>query len=1213
MNRALDFLAGHWFATVLVVIAAACAVVVAINRRRQASLLLPLLLAAAGFGALAAGDLVVPSDWAAWLAVGAAVALFLMLMTVILTGKWWAPLGYTVAALLLVGLGALSLTTVGHELSDWYTLLRSLEASQLWWFGLLGLVPIIVVLSFRSLAGLGPVRRWVAIGLRCLVVILLTLALTELRASHHGDTTTVLFLIDCSLSIPEDVHAVNQQFVNTMAELRRSTDNYQVGVIYFGAQPRLVRSATDAPRINVNYHDAIGSIDRNYTSIAAALKLALASFPEGTSKRIVLITDGNENLGNAEEQARLAKLNGVQIDVVPIGAGQRRENEVLIQSIDAPPEVEEGAPLLIQVALRSFNPNTVAGMLTVQQRLQREGVDDWVDVAPPKRVQLGPGLKTITFERPRLPEQKEKQGSFTFRAKFVPLWSKTSDGKTVEGLPGDRPENNTATTHVIARRDKSRILLLEPTKDAFKLLEDNLPTAANPLTRDNPKYDFDRRAVRTLPPEDDLGPFLSGYDCVILANLPASSITEAQQKIIRSNTHDQGCGLIMIGGPDSFGAGAWQGTPVEEALPVDTDIKSFKIQGKVGLVMLMHASEMPKGNYWQKEIAKMAIKELTAVDEVGILYYDWGTTKWHIKLQQIGDNKEGLRRQVDKLSPGDMPDFGPGLRMAYDALTEEKRELMGKHVIVISDGDPQQTDATVLAQMKAAKITVTTVGVATHGAPQDQSLSDIAAATNGRFYNVKNPSALPSIYLKETRLISQDFLYQKPFTPELRWRSGPAESLKSPLPQLTGFVRTMQKSGEKSEAVTTAIESPEIAGRRFPILAYWHYGLGKSVAFTSDAEAPRGKVFWAKRWFDDGIYGKFWEQVIDWSLRPVESKKLTMTMETRDGITRVTVVARDKDKPINNLILRGGVTGPSTHGEDRRKLLNFKQKNAGVYEAEFKAEESGSYIINAEAVRTVKRTIKDENGNEKVQEVEEGFDSVRGGVTIPYSPEFAEVESNPALLDRLRDLTGGMTFPEERLKSLYEKALAANKVPREARDERPPAIPTAAEVRSHDEEASALVSDVYRAGLPSSKSRQPIWFWLLFLAGVLLFFDVAVRRITIDPAKVASTASATWQRLRGRAVAMVQSPEFFDRLKSRKAQVGETLVKVKAERRFEAGDEPVAPPPGGADMPPPAAPPPRPTATPSVTPEKEEGEAADFGSRLLKAKRRVWKEREKEK
>ena len=68
--------------------------------------------------------------------------------------------------------------------------------------------------------------------------------------------------------------------------------------------------------------------------------------------------------------------------------------------------------------------------------------------------------------------------------------------------------------------------------------------------------------------KSDLGVFLSNYDCVILANVPASyvaagdlpidkvpaAITEDQQEVIRSNTHDQGCGLIMIGSKASVRA-----------------------------------------------------------------------------------------------------------------------------------------------------------------------------------------------------------------------------------------------------------------------------------------------------------------------------------------------------------------------------------------------------------------------------------------------------------------------------------------------------------------------------------------------------------------------------------------------------------------------------------------------------------------------------------
>src|SRR5262249_28970056 len=162
----------------------------------------------------------------------------------------------------------------------------------------------------------------------------------------------------------------------------------------------------------------------------------------------------------------------------------------------------------------------------------------------------------------------------------------------------------------------------------------------------------------------------------------------------RSNTHDQGCGLVMVGGPDSFGAGGWQNTSLERALPVDSEIKSLKVQGKGGLVLIMHASEMADGNMWQKKIAKLAVDKLGPNDEVGVLYFDWGGTKWHIRLQPILDKRRSLMAQIDKMSPGDMMEFDTALRMAHDALIEPERELATKHVIIISDGDPGQSDQT---------------------------------------------------------------------------------------------------------------------------------------------------------------------------------------------------------------------------------------------------------------------------------------------------------------------------------------------------------------------------------------------------------------------------------------------------------------------------------------------------------------------------------------
>jgi uncharacterized membrane protein len=1183
------------------------------------------LFVALGLVLAGAGGLVLTPSLAFLLAMGAAGVLTVMLCLVFLSGYWWAPLGYVFGAILMLGMGGWVGDPAGHALQRFAGHVLTWWVAQRWWLLLLALLPVVLVVSYFTLTSLPPLRRWTFMGLVHLLVLLQVLALADVRADQPGDTTVIIFVVDASLSIPEtgtvfvpleggiklpvETHEVIDHYINTMVETREKRDysRYQFGVIYFGAQPRLVRSPTDAPRINVKHRDIVDGIDRNYTNIQEAINLAMASFPEGVSKRIVLLTDGNENLGNVESQALLAKGNDVQIDVVPLGKGQHKTNEVLIQSIEAPSEVEEGAPTLVQVSVRNFHPSPkgVIGDLTVKQKLDS---GDLVNLpTSPRTVKLKPGINTFTFEQPK---QTNKQHTYTYVAEFIPRKSFDEDGNEVVGLPGDLKENNTATTHVVVSRSKNRVLLLEETEGAFELLEENLPTdlrkRRHPEWQETPKYEFVRRLVSSLPKAAELGAFLSGFDCVILANIPANSIDKEQQEIIKSNTHDQGSGLIMVGGPVSFGAGGWQGTPVEEALPVDTNIRSFKIQGKVGLVMLMHASEMAQGNFWQKEIAKTAIKELSDTDEVGILEWSGltGGHQWFLDLQPVDKlGKEALIAKVDNLTPGDMPDFGGGLRMAYKALSDPKKDFVGKHVIVISDGDPQQTDGTVLADMKANKITVTTVGVATHGVAEDTRMKDIAERTGGRYYKVTNPAQLPAIYLKETRLITQDFLFERPFTPELNLRAGPAENLKNPLPKLKGFVRTQAKP---AVSVAVPIKTPLIAGHDFPILAYWHYGLGKSVAFTSDADTidveNKGRSLrWSAPWFDEQIYGSFWEGVIGWAVRPVESHLMTMTTEIRDGKARVVVSVRDKNgRPVNNLIIKGGITSPGKLHPDRLgEDLKFEQKKAGTYEAEFKAEEAGSYFVNASAIK-----MDGKDG--------EVFDSVRAGISVPYSPEFAEVESNSELVEKIAMLTDGKVLDEADLQELYLNGVLAGKValPDTNEAKKLPAVASkdrAEAQRKHAEEAHTLLADVVRRGPPPARAHLPLWFWLVFLAGIVLLFDVAVRRVAIEPDTVWRSMQAYWERLRGRAVPLAATGQFLDRLRSRKVQAEETMV--KGGRRFEAGDQPVAAAPSAADAAAPPSAPPRP-APPRQVPE-EQGEPGDFASRLMRAKKRAQEERQK--
>jgi hypothetical protein len=365
--------------------------------------------------------------------------------------------------------------------------------------------------------------------------------------------------------------------------------------------------------------------------------------------------------------------------------------------------------------------------------------------------------------------------------------------------------------------------------------------------------------------------------------------------------------------------------------------------------------------------------------------------------------------------------------------------------------------------------------------------------------------------------------------------------------------------------VEVPIKTPRILDMEFPVLAYWTYGLGRSVAYTSDAGDAKT---WYRDWAESGLFPKFWEQVLDWSMRPVESPYLSMTADYREGKIKVVVEARtERNEPDTALTqLRAQVTYPGVNREGtRRPEVKFEQRNSGVYEAEFKAEEAGSYFIAFQAVRKVMRDGK---------EVEQK-ESVRASVTIPYAPEFADMESNPDLLERLREATNGRHYADD------DRSLA-------------------------DAARSGIV---FRAGPPGYKSLQPIWYWLVFAAAFVLFLDVAVRRIAFERLDLVQPLTRWWQHLRGQEASSA-SPEYLARLQSRKAQIGETLEQGKAARRYVPGEGAPTEAPPGADVLPTTDRPATPSSALPPTAAAEQPPAEeDYAARLLRAKQEAMRKR----
>ncbi|MFO0814749.1 MAG: VWA domain-containing protein [Gemmatales bacterium] len=1033
--------------------------------------------------------------------------------------------------------------------SGWYAL--QFGWARPWWLLLTAMLPLLAVYAWPVLGNLGQFRRVIVLFLRMGLFTCLILALAELSSVREEEGMTLLVVVDRSFSIPQELAANSvrdarwERIVDQIKQATRERSKVQdrVGVISFASRPRLEFPVSDVPELNIR--EIGGGLDRNNTDIGSAIRLALASFPEGTARRVLLISDGNENRGDAEADARTAKLNRVPIDVVPLK--YKYEDEILIDRIDVPSESRPGQDIPLKVVARNYAGRPVPGKLRIIRSMGEKS-----DQAE-QRYTLDPGLNVMSVKWPA--RFGQGAGLINYKATFIP-----------DKLPNDRQDNNESWAPVMLTASGRRILLV---------VQDRSVNAHVPLRQaltrvPGPKGErvIDEWNADMLPSDDDQGRLtLSNYDTIILFNLPSDAVPRAQQEAIRKTVRDQGTGLVVIGGPQSFGAGGWQNEPLEEAMPVDCALRSRKVQAKGGLALIMHASEMSEGNFWQKEIAKLAISKLSPTDEVGILYYAYGIVAggnnghiWHVPLQEIGDdkNRSSILSALGSMQPGDMPQFDPSMKMAYDSLTEEKRGIATKHVILISDGDHGLlTDTSLLDKYKKARVTMTTIGITTHGPAAQAALAELSKATGGRHYAVDDPKKLPSIYLKETRILNQSYIYEKGFQPRLTSElADPFREWTKAFPTLYGFVRTSRK---ESNLVQVLLQAPLAGEDDNPIYAQWQYGLGRSVAFTSDAMGTNAG--WSREWVGNQqpLYGDFWTKVVDWSMRNLDDSGISLQSRYENGKMRVTVIDnRDREarakKPLGNIKATIGSSGSS-----ESKEITLEPVSAGVYEGTVETSQAGNYSVAASMV------VPDKDGPGGMRSVIVG----RGAMAVPYSPEFATVEDNAGLMEQLAKVTEGRvldesTFGKENL-FLHEGGYA--------------------------------------------RRLQPMWHWLLFAAAVMLVLDAATRRIAVDPAIVAQRTRKMVQEMRGPKELAESSQEYLGRLKKGKADAGVVVQQpvVTGEvttRRFEAPTDFVA----VEDKP--ESKPAKPAAKPA---EPAAAPGDDFAARLMKAKQKAREEMDQQK
>jgi Mg-chelatase subunit ChlD len=809
---------------------------------------------------------------------------------------------------------------------------RPMSFTTPWALLLLLTLPIFWFVAWPRRHRLYRVRDIASLLIRSLIILLLVLALAGMQQVQSSNELATVFLLDVSDSVGPAEGEAGLNYIRQALASMGPED--RAGVILFGADALVERLVS----ADTHLDDPASVPVTNYTDIAGAIRLGLTLFPDNAARRLVILSDGQANLGDARQAAQLAQASGVEVSVAPLA--RQTGVEVRLDDLSAPATLHAGEHFDLTVAVHSSTPMDVPlqifseGRLVAQQELGLQAGDN-------------------SFV---LPLVAGEPGFTTFQARLV--------------HPADTfPQNNTLDAFSEVKGPLSVLLVAEH------------PDEGRPLAAALQGTDL---AVTEITPAElpsDLGR-LSEFATLVLVNVPSFKLAPRQLELLKIYVRDVGRGLVVVGGEESYGPGGYFQTPLEETLPVDMTITDKqRLPGLTLLAVIDKSGSMSGGGTStglgprKVELAKEAIYRsvdlLAPWDRLGVIGFD-NAARWVLEPVPAVNIPE-IKDRVGTIRAGGGTDILAGLQVAAETIVAEPSQV--RHIVLLTDGGANPDGIPELTQTLAEQdVTISVVAIGEGYAP---FLIDVAEIGGGRFHFAADASVIPQIFAQETSLASRSYIVEEPFTPQV---AGPSPILQGfrELPPLQGYVATSPK--------LTAQTVLRGGTEQDPILAHWQFGLGRAVAWTSDAKGQ-----WAAAWGDWPEFPRFWSQVVRWTIVGGSKGGLESRVQLtgEQAIVTAEVVGND-GRYRNNLDVRLNVVDPALN----QQRLTLRQTAPGLYEGAFRPRETGIYLLH----------LAGWAGEDVVAAQTRGY-------VLAYSPEYRDNRADPTLLPDLAAIGHGRVLP----------------------------------------------------------------------------------------------------------------------------------------------------------------------------------------------------------
>jgi Ca-activated chloride channel family protein len=609
--------------------------------------------------------------------------------------------------------------------------------------------------------------RRLALLLKTAAFVAILLALAEPRITVYQSKVAAAVLVDTSASVSPDDLRTESEFA---AQVEKARGRNWTRVMPFA---RNTRNAAAEEHIKDGWqlrHTA--GAPGHGTNLESAIRDAAASLPPGMTARIVLASDGNENLGSVTRAIWQAQQLGIPIDTVPLAG--RPKPELRLESVSLPVQVFSGERFPIEITLESPR----AAPATVE--LTAEG-----NSLGANSVELAAGVNHL-----RLHGNVNSTGA-------VDLAGKVS----APGLGEARFEQA-----ITLRRPRVLLVSSDPATS-----EQHLRRA------------LEANAFEVDQSNQGVPGNLDGFQLVIINNWDMQIIPEARKAALEGFVK-KGGGLVWIAGEHNvYVEKKGDEDSLERTLPAK--LAPPRTQDGTAVVLIIDKSSSMEGRKIElaRQAASGVVENLRPIDSVGVLIFD-NTYEWAVPIRKATD-RNGIKRLIAGIQPEGGTQIAPALREAYTRVLPE--DAVYRHIVLLTDGISEEGDSmTTAAEAKRNRVTISTVGL---GLDVNRAfLNKVALGAEGKSYFLDEPAGLEQLLLRDVEEHTGMTAVEKQLRPRVIQRAEILDGVDiENAPPLQGYIRFQARP-----TADTILE----ADQKDPLLVRWQYGLGRAAVFTSDAK-----------------------------------------------------------------------------------------------------------------------------------------------------------------------------------------------------------------------------------------------------------------------------------------------------------------------------------------------------------------------------------------